>query len=230
MVLLNLLVKPVWLVLENHVQNQIGHAAYGTFAALFSFTFLFTAFTDLGIYHYFTKNIAAAPTFMAAHFPVMLPFKTLLAVVFPFLILVAGWFAGYQGTELYYLVFIGFMLTFTQYTLFFRGVLQAHQQFNLGSIMSVLERLLLIFLVLGLLYRGLTLESYVYARLAAVLLTFVVLGGIFRQRFGRFPVGWNGRQLDGILKASFPFAVINLVYGINERVDMVLLERLASNR
>ncbi len=228
--LLNLLVKPVWLVLENKVQNQIGHAAYGTFGALFAFTFIFTAFTDLGIYHYVTKKIAATPAFMAAHFPVILPFKTLLAVVFPFFILLTGWFIGYQGVELYYLIFIGFMFTFTQYIQFLRGVWQAHQRFNLDSVLSVMERFILIFIVVALLYLGITLDTYIYARFASVLLTFAVLYGLFRRHFGRFSLQWNWAQLRLILKASLPFAIINLVYGINEKIDMVMLERLASSR
>lgn len=228
--LLNLLIKPVWLVLENNVQNQIGHTAFGTFAALFSFTFIFTAFTDLGIYHYFTKQTAAVPSFMNTHLPVILPFKTLISLFFPFLMLLAGWILGYNKQELYYLTLIGFIFTFTQFTLFLRGVLQAHQYFNLDSIMSVLDRFLLIFIIGALLYYGITLEFFVYARLASVLLTFGTLYLVFRRKFGAFPAKWNKLQLIRIIKASFPFAIINLVYGINEKIDMVMLERLASSQ
>ncbi|QNF34654.1 oligosaccharide flippase family protein [Adhaeribacter swui] len=221
--------KPVWLVLENNVQNQIGHMAYGTFAALFSFTYLFTAFTDLGVHQYFTKQTAANPAFMPAHLPVILPFKTIISLLFPVLMVVAGWVIGYKAQELYYLTLIGFAFTFTQFTLFLRGILQAHQYFNLDALLSVLERFLLIFIIAALLYFGINLEKYVYARLASVLLTFGILFLIFRRTFGAFPARWNSSQLLRVIKASFPFAVINLVYGINEKVDMVLLERLASS-
>jgi O-antigen/teichoic acid export membrane protein len=95
--------------------------------------------------------------------------------------------------------------------------------------MSVLERLLLIFIIVVLLYYGLTLEFFIYARLASVLLAFGVLYFIVRRTFGAFPVKWNTSQLIQIVKASFPFAIINLVYGINEKIDMVMLERLASS-
>ncbi|PSR55670.1 hypothetical protein AHMF7605_20255 [Adhaeribacter arboris] len=230
MVLLNLLVKPIWLVLENNVQNQMGHAAFGTFAALFSFTFIFTSFTDLGIYHYFTKQMAAVPTFMATHLPVVLPFKTLISFLFPFVMLLAGWGIGYRAEQLYYLTLIGFIFTFTQFTQFLRGALQAHQFFNLDSIISVLERFFLIFIIIVLLYLGITLENYVYARLTSVLLAFGVLCLFFRKKFGSFPAKWDWQQLSFILKASLPFAIINLVNGINEKIDMVMLERLASSR
>ncbi|RDC63331.1 hypothetical protein AHMF7616_01934 [Adhaeribacter pallidiroseus] len=228
--MLNLLVKPLWLVLENKVQNQIGHKAFGTFAALFSFTFLFTALSDLGIYHYFTKQTAATPSFMKVHLPIILPFKTLISFVFPFIMVLAGWLIGYRLPELYYLVLIGFVFTFTQFTLFLRGVLQAHQLFNLDSVMSVLERFLLLFLVGVLLYYGITLETFVYARLASVLLAFGILYFIFRRTFGAFPAKWQPRQFMQLVKLSFPFAVINLVYGINEKIDMVMLERLATSQ
>lgn len=216
-------------MLENNVQNKIGHTAFGTFAALFSFTFMFSSFTDLGIYHYFTKQTAADPLFMRAHLPVILPFKTLVSLVFPFLMVAVGWGIGYQTQELYYLTLIGFIFTLTQFTQFLRGVFQAHQYFNLDSVISVLERLLLIFIIVALLYYGFTLELFVYARLASVLLAFVILYIVFRRTFGDFPAKWNTTQLVQIVKASFPFAIINLVYGINEKIDMVMLERLASS-
>ena len=216
--------------MENNAQNQIGHKDFGTFAALFSFTFLFTAFSDLGIYHYFTKQTAAAPSFMRTHLPVILPFKNFITVLFPFVMVVAGWLIGYQLPELYYLFLIGFIFTFTQYTVFLRGVLQAHQLFNLDSVMSVLERFLLLFLMGALLYYGITLQSFVYARLTTVVLSFGILYLIFRRTFGAFPAKWRPQQFFQLVKASFPFAVINLVYGINEKIDMVMLERLASSR
>ncbi len=122
------------------------------------------------------------------------------------------------------------MFTFTQYTQFLRGVWQAHQHFNLDSVLSVLERFVLILLVLVLLYSGITLETYVYARFVSVALTLGVSFGLFRKHFGQFRFNWNGAQLRTILQASLPFAVINLVYGINEKIDMVMLERLASSR
>ncbi len=125
---------------------------------------------------------------------------------------------------------MGFIFTFTQFTQFLRGALQAYQYFNLDSFISVLERFLLIFIVATLLYIGITLESYVYARLASVLLAFGVLYGVFRRKFERFVLRWDGVQLRLLLKASLPFAIINLVNGINEKIDMVMLERLASSR
>jgi O-antigen/teichoic acid export membrane protein len=41
-----------------------------------------------------------------------------------------------------------------------------------------------------------------------------------------FRLSWG--QVRQVLRGSFPFAMIMLLYGLNEKVDMVMLERLAS--
>ena len=116
---------------------------------------------------------------MAQNLPAVFPFKVLISILFPLVILVFGWAIGYNLTELYYLFFIGLIFTLTQFIQFLRGMLQAHQYFNLDSVMSVLERFILIFIVLFLLYTGITLNEFVYARFTAVLLTLLVLFYVF---------------------------------------------------
>ena len=47
---LNLLVKPFWILgIDREVQNLLGDASYGTYQALFNFSYLFYILLDLGI-------------------------------------------------------------------------------------------------------------------------------------------------------------------------------------
>ncbi|MCC2545373.1 oligosaccharide flippase family protein [Hymenobacter sp. BT175] len=229
MVLLNLLVKPGWVVVENLVQDRLGHAAYGTFGALLSLTLIFSAFSDLGLTQFSTKRVAASPGFLDEYFPSILPLRGLLSVVFPVLIVATGWLIGHRGHTLYLLAITAVGLTLTQYIQFLRGTLQAHQRFNTDALLSVLEKALLLVMVLSLLGIGrLGLDSYVYARAAATALTFALLYGLVSWFFGwvRYRLRWE--QVRAVLKESLPFAVIALVYGINEKIDVVMIERLAT--
>ncbi|AHJ97039.1 oligosaccharide flippase family protein [Hymenobacter swuensis] len=230
MVLLNLLVKPGWVVLENVVQDRIGHELFGTFTALLTLATIVAAVSDLGTTQLTTKRLAASPSFFTDFFPTLLPLRAGLGVGFLALTVGLGWVLGYRGHWLLLLAITAAGLLLTQYTLFLRGVLQAHQRFNTDAVLSVLERLLLLGLVLALLPMGLTLDRFVGVRTVAVLFTFLLLVGLIRRLYGRVALRPRWAQARQVLLESLPLAFITLVYGLNERIDMLMLERLVSAR
>ena len=75
MLLLNLLVKPVGIVVENLVQDSIGHEAFGLFSALFSLATIGAVFSDFGISQLATKRIAADKSYFDAYFPTVFAFS-----------------------------------------------------------------------------------------------------------------------------------------------------------
>ncbi|WP_262706465.1 oligosaccharide flippase family protein [Hymenobacter metallilatus] len=229
-VLLNLLVKPGWVVLENVVQDRIGHEQFGTFTALLTLATIVAAVSDLGTTQLTTKRLAASPGYFTDFFPTLLPLRAGLGLGFLFLTMGAGWLLGYRGHWLLLLAITAAGLLLTQYTLFLRGVLQAHQRFNTDAVLSVLERLLLLGLVLVLLPLGLTLDRYVGARTAAVLVAFLLLLALIRRLYGRVALRPRWQQARQLLLESLPLAFITLVYGLNERIDMLMLERIVSAR
>ena len=229
---LNLLVKPGWVVLENVVQDRLGHATFGFLAACSALTVVVATFTDLGLTQFTVQRLAAEPAFAGRHFPTLLPLRGLLMGAALAVLLGAGWLLGYRGGQLPLLALVGAGLLLTQYAQFLRAPVQARQHFGTDAVLSVFEKLLTLLLVGGLLLAGgLGLGAYVGARLAAAAFTAVLFLGLLRRLFGRLPHRWPRRAatLD-LLRGSLPFAFIALLYGINERVDMVLLERLASAR
>ena len=82
--------------------------------------------------------------------------------------------------------------------------------------------------VLVLIPLGLTLPNYVGARLGAAAFTTVLLYGLMTRLFGRVKYRWQGPVAGKALRASLPFAFMTLLYGMNERIDMIMLERFAS--
>ncbi|GAB3823877.1 oligosaccharide flippase family protein [Hymenobacter jeollabukensis] len=226
--MLNLLVKPGWVLAENVVQDRIGNAAFGTFAALLNFTLVLASVSDLGITQHTTKRVAAEPGFLPEYFPTVLPLRGALSVVFLGVMVAGGWLMGYRGHTLMLLALIGVGLLLTQYAQFLRGAVQAHQHFRTDAWLSVLEKALMLGLVLALLPIGITLDRYVTVRTAAAGFTFVLLYGLVTRLFGRVP--WRPRraQAGELLRGSLPFALITLLYGMNERIDMLMIERLAS--
>ncbi|MCR5889506.1 polysaccharide biosynthesis C-terminal domain-containing protein [Hymenobacter sp. J193] len=230
MVLLNLLVKPGWVVVENLVQDRLGHVAYGTFTALFTLATIVAAVSDLGTTQLTTKRVAANPEFLGEYFPTLLPLKAGLKVLFLGGTVAWGWVLGYRGATLTLLTLTAVGLLLTQYTQFLRGVLQAHQRFGADAVLSVVEKVLLLGLVLALLPFGITLSGYVGVRALAAGFTFVVLFALIARLYGRVRLRLRWDHARTVLQASLPLAFITLVYGLNERIDMLMLERLHSAR
>jgi len=223
------MVKPGWVVVENLVQDRLGHATFGLISALSAVTLVVAALSDLGLTPYSVKRVAAEPTFMAETFPALLPLRGGLNFVALAAMLGVGWVLHYRGVELLLLGAVGSALLFTQYGQFLRGTLQAHQKFNTDAVLSVVEKLLLLLAVLVLLPFGLTLYNYIGARVAVAAFTAALLYGLMTRLFGRIRYRWHWPQARTALAASLPFALMTLLYGVNERVDMVMLDRLASS-
>src|SRR5690606_11654649 len=151
MLLLNLLVKPVGIVVENLVKDSIGHEAFGLFSALFSLATIGAVLSDLGISQLATKRIAADKSYFDAYFPTVFPVIIALALLFPVFMTGVGWFLGYDTYTLYLLAIIAFTFGITQFIVFFRATLQGNQNFNVDAVGSVADKFLLVFFVLALL-------------------------------------------------------------------------------
>ena len=231
-VALNLLVKPGWVLLENVVQDRLGHATFGLIAACSALAVVVATFADLGLTQFTVQRLAAEPRFANRQFATLFPLRGLLTLASLAALLGLGWGLGYQGSQLGLLAAVGAGLLLTQYGQFLRAPVQARQHFNTDALLSVLEKLLALGLVAGLLVGGqLGLGTYIGARLVAAGFTAVLFLGLLRRLFGQLPHRWPRRRRAGkLLRGSLPFAFIALLYGINERVDMVLLERLSSAR
>ena len=231
-VVLNLLVKPGWVLLENLIQNRLGHATFGLVAAASALAVVVATIGDLGLTQFTVRRLAAEAGFADEHFGTLLPLRALLTALALAALLAVGWAVGYRGVQLQVLAAVGATLLLTQYAQFLRAPVQALQHFNTDALLSVLEKLLALGLVAALVWGGgLSLAGYVGARLVAAVFTAALFLGLLRRLVGPLPHRWPQRLPAGqLLRGAVPFAFIALLYGINERLDMVLLERLSSAR
>lgn len=217
----------MWVLVEMKVQDVIGHADWGMYAALLSFGFLFITLADLGVNYFATKTLAGQPELMRSYFPNLLTFKIFITLLYPFVMVVAGWILGYGERELYMLLLLCLVHGAGQILQFFRANFQAMQRFRIDGIFSVLDRLVLLIIVGVLFVTKMDIDSFVYGRLIAigvsVLICYLVLLKLY---------GWMAPQLDRaliskIVKQSLPFAMMTVLYSIHDKVDQVMLERMA---
>jgi O-antigen/teichoic acid export membrane protein len=228
-VLLNVVVKPLWLLMENAVQNEVGHEDWGTYSALLSFGFLFLIFSDLGINQYATKSLASRPEMLKAHFPDLFGIKLLVAFLYPFLMVFAGWLIGYGEAKLWFLLWISCIQGGMQIVLFFRANFQAAQRFKLDGVASVADRFVLLIFVGILLMTGIRIEEFIFARLAVTALMILVFYFVLVRLYGWIRPRLNIGEAKKLLRFSYPFAMVMILYSILDKVDQVMLERISGD-
>lgn len=233
---LNFLVKPFWIFgIDRTVQNLVGAEEYGLYFAVFNFSFLFNILLDLGITNFNNKNIAQNNHLLNKHFSSILILKFVLAIVYFVVILTVALIIGYKFTQLYFLMFLAINQFLISLILYFRSNISGLLMFRTDSILSVLDRVLMIGICSLLLWGHLfavpfRIEWFVYAQTLAYILTAVIAAIVVIRKASFRKLNWNRPFFVMIIKQSFPFAILFLLMTIYNRLDSVMLERMLPGR
>ena len=230
---LNLLVKPFWIFgIDRVVQNTVGASEYGFYSAVFSFSFLFNILLDFGITNFNNRNIAQNSQLLNKHFSSIIVMKLMLGLGYLMLAFVVGLIIGYNEPR--QMMFIGFMALnqfLISFILYLRSNISGLLLFKTDSLISVLDRVLMIAFCGILLWGGITdktfrIEWFIYSQTAAYIFTAMVafLVVVKKSSFRKFH--WNRPFFIMILKQSLPFALLTFLMSFYNRIDSVMLERL----
>jgi O-antigen/teichoic acid export membrane protein len=229
---LNFLVKPFWIFgIDRGVQNAVGAEEYGFYFTIFNFVFIFNILLDFGITNFNNRNIAQHKQLLHKHFSSIIILKLLLSVVYFSIILLAGLILKYDQRQFALLGFLGFNQFLLSFILYLRSNISGLLMFKTDSMISVMDRLLMI-LFCGILLWGnvssrpFRIEWFVFAQTAAYVLTIAVAGTIVAVKARFRKLHWNTAFFLLILKKSFPFAVLVLLMAFYNRFDSVIIERL----
>ncbi len=231
----NLLVKPYWIFgIDRVVQNKVGAAAYGTYFAIFNYSFLLSIILDFGINNFNSRAISRDNNRLGEYLVNLSTIKLFLSVIYLGLTLVSGLFTGFDALEMKMLAFWGINQILISATLYFRSNIAALQLFKTDSVISTLDRLLAGLFCVSLMYLPAFKDSFnimwfIYAQTAGFFLTaliaFIVIA---RRAVIRFNF-WNLGFAKTILFKSAPFAMLALLMGIYYRIDAVMIERMLPN-
>ena len=235
LIFLNLLIKPIWFFgIEVGVQNHVGEEVYGFYFSLFNFAFILNMLLDVGINNYNNRTIARDHSVLKGHLATIIPLKLFLSLIYAGIVLVSGKLLGYtheQFQMLWILVLNQFLASFI---LYFRTNISGLQLYRTDSLLSVLDRSLMILFTGLLLWGNITskpfqIEWFVYAQTASYTLTLITSASIVRFRSGSFFHLFSLAGSWKILRSSYPFALLILLMALFNRVDSVMLERLLEN-
>lgn len=232
---LNVLVKPFWIIgIDLHVQNLVGDDSYGLYISLFSFSMILNIFLDLGITNYNNKNIAQHHQLLKKHISNIIGLKFILAGVYAIICLAIALIIGYNEVQFHLLFFLILNQFLISFTLYLRSNISGLHLFRTDSLLSVLDRTLMIAICSVLLFTNVTgqafrIEWFVYSQTAAYLLTSLITFGVVIARTGKLKLQFDRRFFMVFLRKSYPYALLILLMSFYNRIDSVMLERMLPN-
>lgn len=232
----NLLVKPLWvLFIDRTVQNSVPAASFGTYQALFNLGIIFQTVLDFGITNYNSKTIAQHPERISVLFPAMLSAKLVLMVVYLILSYSVGMILGYRGWELAMLSGVLLIHSMNGLVSFIRSNVSALHRFKIDALLSITDRMLMIIVCGALLLNPATAKAFkiqwfVFTQIGAYFIAataaYLVLRKLAKVEL-RF--SFDKAEIWGVIKSSFPYALLIFLMSIYNRADAVMIERMCAD-
>ena len=230
---INLLVKPFWILgVDRTVQNLVGDAAYGTYLAIFNFSYLFYILLDIGLTNFNSKNIAQNNHLLSKYFVGISQAKIFLSIGYFIIIFLIGWMIGYNSEQLKLLGIVGLNQVLLSFILYVRSNISALLLFKTDSILSVLDRILMILICSFLLWSGIFPKTnfniywFVYSQTISYIITLIVAIVIVLKHTGKLTIKFNFPFILMIIKKSLPYALLVLLMSFYNRLEPVLIERI----
>ncbi len=230
LVALNLLVKPLWIFgVDRKVQVLAGYEAYGHYFAYLSFTLIFNILADAGITLFVQQQLAVRRAEHRDWLRQAVLYKLLLSGFYAAVVLGLGTLLGLSDTRL--LAGLTLLQLLLSWISFLRAVLSSRQQFGYSSLLSVLDKLLLLAPALGLFYLlqpGAPFTIYQFTHWQVLAATAAVVAGtgllIYLKPAARGDTPPS--SIGQIISGSLPFAAVIFMMFLHSRADGVLLNLL----
>ncbi|MBR7068084.1 MAG: polysaccharide biosynthesis C-terminal domain-containing protein [Bacteroidales bacterium] len=234
LLLLNALVKPMWMFgIDRSVQNTVGANAYGIYYALLNLSLILNMLLDLGLTGYNNRALSRNPSLLGRLSSRIASLKTLLALLYTAITLVAFAAMGYQREHLMLVLLLIANQFMASFILYLRSNLNALQHFVADSLLSVLDKLLCIALC-GLMLWGnisgfeVSISNFALAQSASYLITMIVAAAAV----AKLGAQWrrpNATASVHMLRRCWPFALLSLLMATYYHIDVLMVERLCPN-
>lgn len=232
LVLVNLLIKPFYIFgIDRTVQNTVDAREYGLYFTLFNFAFLFQILNDFGLQNFNNRHLAQHRHLLAKYFPAFLSLKFLLGILYLTVVLIAAKLTNYPDTYFHLLSIIGINWVLMSLVLYLRSNVSGLGWYRTDSLLSVLDRSLMI-LVCGFLLwvpawkEAFQIEWFVYAQTFTLSLTALIAFAIISREMRHWKFRLRLVYLILILKKSYPYALVVFLMTVYTRIDGVMIERL----
>lgn len=234
-ILLNLLVKPYAIfAIDATVQNRVGAENYGMYFSLLNLSFLFNILMDLGINNFTTKHVAQYPKVISSYVGKLFSFRLILFAIYALVTITIGVAIGHDSEELYLLLILIFNQWLVTFIAYFRSHFGGLHLFKTDAFISVLDRILLIFICGFVLFTNVTgkhfeIEWFIWMQTVCYLITLITAFILLTRKIGIPKFTFHWAFSIAILRKSYPYALLILLMMIYTRTDSVMIERIHPN-
>ncbi len=232
LLLLNFLIKPIYIFgIEPAVQNRLGNVDYGFYFSLFGFSFIFNTILDLGLTNFNSKNIAQNFNLLQGYFSRIFVIKLTLGFVYLLLIFLLSLITGYSSTQIKLLFILALNQFITSFVLYLRSNISALHLFKTDSVLSIMDRVILIILCVLMLWGNVfgtefTIYHFVIAQTISYLVAFFTALFIVLQKIDKFHLHFDIKYFGVILRKSLPFATLVFLMSSYKWFDSFIIERI----
>lgn len=231
---LNVIVKPFYILgIDAEVLKQTGED-YGIYFSLLGLSFILNIFLDAGIVNFNTKNIAQHKHLLQKHFSGIITIRIALSFLYFILIYIVAWLLNYPPSYYWLLSILAFNQILVAFILYLRSNLSGLLLFKQDSLISVLDRFLLIGILSYLLWfrnsgTPFQIEWFAYAQTGAYFTTLIFAFIFVTKQTGKVIFKVDKLFSFAIIKQSLPYATLILLMMLYYRSDAIMLERLLPN-
>ncbi|MBA2498833.1 MAG: polysaccharide biosynthesis C-terminal domain-containing protein [Chitinophagaceae bacterium] len=230
LILLNLLIKPVWIFgIDLQVQNIIGTQAYGNYFALLNLAIVFSFLTDWGFTIFFNRSASAMPDVYLNRAGSYAILKIVFAFIYVTVVFLIAWLSDID--DWFIVLMVVLIQVLTSFYLFIRSMITAMQKFKTDAWLSVLEKFLMILVCGTFIYFPFIAGSITLSRFLSVQVL-ALSGAVVMALFILISLKVSLRSIKrdhlnkDLFKSALPFAMIVFLMAIHHRIDAFLLERL----
>ncbi|MCK9163805.1 MAG: polysaccharide biosynthesis C-terminal domain-containing protein [Bacteroidales bacterium] len=229
---LNIIIKSFWILgVDRGVQNALPASEYGLYFALLNFSFIFNILLDFGLTNYNNRLIAQHPQLLSKYISQLVPIKFAMSIIFTIVVFTVAISLGYDTYALKLLGLLCLSQFFSSLLIYLRSNISGLLLFKTDSILSVLDRFIVIVLCSILLWSGILqtefkIEYFIYTQLFAYFITALVALIICFKKAGFIKLRWNYPFIVKIIKDSYPYATLILLMAFYNKADGVMVERI----
>ena len=229
---LNLLIKPFYVLgIDVGIQNTVTASSYGIYFPLLSLSLMFQVILDMGIENFSRREIARHQNQLSRYLSNILVIRIFLGLIYFAVCLSIGIIWKYDWYQIHLLLILLFNQFLASLILYLRANIGGLHLFKTESIISVLDKTLLIIICGTLLWGNVTKQSFkiewfIYAQTFSYFITLLVSLMVVLAKAGRFRLKFEISDYLAIIKKSLPYALLIFLMASYYRIDSILLERL----
>ena len=230
----NLLIKPIYLFgVEVGVQNAVGPSDYGRYGQWLSFAFLFGVIYDLGLQNFNAVTMSKQPELLRERLPVMLSLKLVASLGYAVVVVVAAWLYGIDAQDWPLVGLAILYLAVLSLLQLLRTNVAAQGNYRLNSLLSIVDKVVLLFgvgaiLLLPAWREALTVERFFIAQIVAVLIACILAAASTERTGGERWWRWDPAGARALLKQALPYGLVLLLTTALVHIDRVMIEPLSS--